>query len=69
VVWEHDTPIFRKDNSEIAVLELKKYVSKEALHKYKALTTQKSWIFCENQIKEFPDFVVSNWQERLFLND
>lgn len=67
VVWEHDTPIFRKDNSEIAVLELKKYVSKEALHKYKVLTTQKSWIFCENQIKEFPGFVVSNWQERLFF--
>ncbi len=67
VVWEHDTPIFRKDNSEIAVLELKKYVSKEELHKYKELTTQKSWIFCENQIKDVPDFVMSNWQERLFF--
>ena len=67
VVWEHDTPIFRKDNSEIAVLELKKYVSKEELHKYKELTTQKSWIFCENQINDIPDFVMSNWQERLFF--
>lgn len=67
VVWEHDTPIFRKDNSEIAVLELKKYVFKEELHKYKELTTQKSWIFCENQIKDIPDFVISNWQERLFF--
>lgn len=67
VVWEYDTPIFRKDNSEIAVLELKKYVSKEELHKYKELTTQKSWIFCENQIKDVPDFVMSNWQERLFF--
>lgn len=67
VVWEHDTPIFRKDNSEIAVLELKKYVFKEELHKYKELTTQKSWIFCENQIKDVPDFVISNWQDRLFF--
>ena len=67
VVWEHDTPIFRKDNSEIAVLELSKYVSKEELHKYKELTTRKSWIFCENQIKDIPDFVMSNWQERLFF--
>lgn len=67
VVWEHDTPIFRKDNSEIAVLELKKYVSKEELHEYKELTTQKSWIFCENQIKDIPNFVMSNWQERLFF--
>lgn len=67
VVWEHDTPIFRKDNSEIAVLELKKYVFKEELYKYNELTTQKSWIFCENQIKDIPDFVMSNWQERLFF--
>lgn len=67
VVWEHDTPIFRKDNSEIAVLELKKYVSIEELQKYKELTTPKSWIFCENQIKDVPDFVISNWQERLFF--
>ena len=67
VVWEHDAPIFRKDNSEIPVLEIKNYVSKEELHKYKELTTQKSWIFCENQIKNIPDFVMSNWQERLFF--
>jgi hypothetical protein len=67
VVWEHNTPIFRKDNSEIAVLELKNYVSKEELQKYKELTTPKSWIFCENQIKDIPDFVLSNWQERLFF--
>lgn len=67
VVWEHDMSIFRKDNSEIAVLELKKYVPKEELQKYKELTTQKSWIFCENQIKDIPDFVISNWQERLFF--
>ena len=25
VVWEHDTEVFRKDNSEIPVLEIKKY--------------------------------------------
>jgi hypothetical protein len=68
VVWEYDTPIFRKDNSEIAVLELKQYVSKEELYKYKELTAQKSWIFCENQIKDVPDFVMSNWQERLFFD-
>lgn len=67
VVWEHDTPIFRKDNSEIPVLELQKYVSREELQKYKELTTQKSWIFCENYIEEVPHFVMTNWQERLFF--
>ena len=66
VVWDHDTPIFRKDNSEIPVLEIKNYVSKEELNNYLSLTTQKSWIFCENQIAEVDEFVFSNWQERLF---
>lgn len=66
VVWDHDTPIFRKDNSEIPVLEIKDYVSKEELNNYISLTTQKSWIFCENQIANIDEFVFSNWQERLF---
>lgn len=67
VVWEHDTPIFRQDNSEIPTLELKNYVAKEEIQNYKSLTTQKSWIFCENQIAQIPEFVFSNWQERLFF--
>lgn len=66
VVWDHDTPIFRKNNSEIPVLEIKSYVSKEELNNYLSLTTQKSWIFCENQITNIDEFVFSNWQERLF---
>ena len=67
VVWEHDSEIFRKDNSEIPVLELKNYVSKEILENYQQLMTPKSWIFCEKQIKETDDFVLKNWQERLFF--
>lgn len=66
VVWDHDTPIFRKDNSEIPVLEIKNYVSRDELNNYLSLTTQKSWIFCENQIAKADEFMFSNWQERLF---
>jgi len=67
VVWEHDAPIFRKDNSEIPVLELKNYVDKEELNKYHSLLSQKTWIYCENQIQQIDAFVFSNWQERLFF--
>lgn len=67
VVWEHDAPIFRKDNSEIPVLEIRNYISKEELHNYQELSTKKSWLFCENQIQEVESFVFLNWQERLFL--
>ena len=67
VVWEHDTPIFRKDNSEIPVLELKNLVNKETLHNYLALVTPKSWIYCEREIAKIDSFVFQNWQERLFF--
>jgi hypothetical protein len=67
VVWNHDTPIFRKDNSEIPVFEIKNYVSQDVQHTYRELSTKKSWIYCENQIKNINSFVLSNWQERLFL--
>ncbi|WNM20428.1 DUF2851 family protein [Flavobacterium capsici] len=67
VVWEHDTPIFRKDNSEIPTLELKHYVSKEVLENYQSLVSKKSWIYCENQIKQVDDFIFQSWKERLFF--
>ncbi|MEM0541190.1 DUF2851 family protein [Flavobacterium sp. j3] len=67
VVWEHDTPIFRKDNSELPVLELKDYVLKEVVRNYQELTSSKSWIYCENQLGSVDEFVIKNWQERLFF--
>ncbi len=68
VVWEHDVPIFRKNNSEIPTLELKEYVSLSDLHKYQSLVSQKSWIYCENELRNVDDFIFNNWQERLFFD-
>lgn len=67
VVWEHDTEIFRQNNTEIPVLELKNYVSSAILDNYNSLNTSKTWIFCEKQLKDIPSFVLRNWQERLFF--
>ena len=67
VVWEHDTEIFRKNNTEIPVLQLKKYVDALTIANYQSLVAPKSWIFCEKQLKEIPQFVIKNWQERLFF--
>ena len=67
VVWEHDTPVFRKDNSEIPVLELKNYLFKKDLENYQALASLKSWIYCESQISMIDSFVLQNWQERLVV--
>lgn len=67
VVWEHDTEVFRKNNTEIPVLELKNYVSNETLEKYQSLLTPKSWIYCEKQLEAINEFTVNNWKERLFF--
>ena len=67
VVWEHDTEIFRKDNTEIPVLELGQYVDKNTVANYQSLMAPKSWIYCEKQLKEVSEFTLKNWQERLFF--
>lgn len=67
VVWEHDIAVFRSDNSEVPVLELKKYVEKATVENYQSLVAPKSWIFCEKQLKEIDKFALRNWQERLFF--
>ncbi len=67
VVWEHDTEIFRSDNTEIPVLELQKYVDKATIANYQSLVLPKSWINCEKQLENINPFVIKNWQERLFF--
>lgn len=67
VVWEHDTVIYRKDNTEIPTLVLKDYVASETMSQYQELLLPKSWIYCEKQIATIDDFVLRNWQERLFF--
>lgn len=67
VVWEHDSEVFRHDNSEIPVLELKHYVIPDVLLNYNALSVSKSWIYCEKELESIDSFVLDNWKERLFL--
>lgn len=67
VVWEHDTEIFRKDNSVIATLELKQYVNKNLIHKYQKLIQSKSWINCEADFPDVDDFLLNYWLERLYI--
>jgi hypothetical protein len=67
VVWDHDSEIYRSNNTEIPVLELKNYVDGITIANYQKLVSPKSWIFCEKQLKEIPLFTFLNWQERLFF--
>jgi hypothetical protein len=67
VVWEHDSGVFRNNNTEIPVLELKHFVAQETVESYERLTAAKSWIFCERQISSVDPIVLRSWQERLFF--
>jgi len=67
VVWEHDSDVFGSNNVEIPVVELRDFVRRDLLLSYKHLLAQKSWIYCENQIQQVNQFVITNWQERLFF--
>jgi Protein of unknown function (DUF2851) len=68
VVWEHDTEVFRKDNTQIPTLELKNRVPQEVLQNYKRLFSKtQQWINCENDFAQVDDFLLNNWLERLYF--
>ena len=68
VVYEHDTDIFRKDNSIIPTLELRHFIHIHVLQNYQKLVmSPRKWINCENDFAEIDDFVMSNWLERLYI--
>lgn len=68
VVYEHDTDVFRKDNSIIPALELKNLIDANVFKNYqKLLMSPRKWINCESDIAEVDDFVIFNWLERLYI--
>src|SRR5690554_942352 len=68
VVWEHDTEIFRKDNSIIPTLELKQVVNQGIYKNYvKLMSSQNKWINCESGFGEVDNFVLDHWLERLYF--
>jgi hypothetical protein len=68
VVWEHDTEIFRKDNSIIPTLELKHFADTQVFHNYnKLLSSKNKWINCESDFPEVDNFIIDSWLERLYI--
>lgn len=68
VVWEHDTEVYRADNTTIATLRLNDVVDKDTLENYRKLFSKtKRWINCEPDFASVSDFVFNNWLERLYF--
>ncbi|WP_046758630.1 DUF2851 family protein [Kordia jejudonensis] len=68
VVWNYDMDIYRKDNSVVPTLELKKYTELSQTHAYlQLLNSPKKWINCETDFPAVSEFQFSNWIERLYI--
>ena len=69
VVWEDDAEVFRKDNSLIPTLELRKYIPLQLLQSYQKLFDKNEvrFINCEKDIGDVDDFLLKNWLERLYF--
>ncbi len=66
VVWDYDVDIYRRDYSEIPVLQLRDYIDKDANNLYMDLHKKKNWIYCENQLPTVDKKIISNWKNELF---
>lgn len=69
VVWDDDTPVFRKNGSQIPTLPLQNFVSEELLTAYQNLFDKKKYTFinCEASLSAVDPFLVANWLERLYF--
>lgn len=69
VVWEDDMSVYRKDESEMACLELKNYISEHQISAYKDLFDNQmcKWINCETHFHEVDEFKLNSWLERLYI--
>ncbi len=69
VVWTHDAEITRRDNVNIPVLEVSKYVDENLVQSYRKLFAVKNnqFINCENQFSSVDDFKRDQWLEKLFF--
>jgi hypothetical protein len=68
VVWEHNSEVFRANNSRFPTLVLQPFVHPQILNNYKKLKASKNkWIACVSQFSAVSDFQISNWLERLYF--
>ncbi|WP_317130324.1 DUF2851 family protein [Changchengzhania lutea] len=68
VVWEHDTDVFRSNNTTIPTVVLKDYIDESLFQNYLKLFSKKDkWINCENDFNTIDDFTLNHWLERLYF--
>lgn len=69
VVWSHDAEITRRNDVNIPVLDVSKYVDAQLVQSYRKLFAVKNnqFINCENQLDSVDSFLRDQWIEKLFF--
>ena len=68
VVYEHNTDIFRRDNSIIPTLIIKDYICLSLINNYYHLfSKQYKWINCDSDFANVDELIMNHWMERLYF--
>ncbi|HEY0897748.1 MAG TPA: DUF2851 family protein [Sphingobacteriaceae bacterium] len=67
VVYQHDQDQFRKDGTQIPVLELKGLIPEGLSSRYQELMLNMNWIACQDRIGTVDPFHTANWLSRVLV--
>ncbi len=68
IVYEDDMPVYNVQNIQIPTLELSRFISKKILKNYNKLIKNKTFIRCQNELKNVDSFVLTHYKYRLFID-
>lgn len=66
-VYDNDVPAVRSDGSIIPCLEMKNHFDASLYERYSTLLASKTWIPCERQLHQVPEFIRLQWMHRLLV--
>ena len=67
IVYEDDSPVFRKKGEKIPTIELKDKFNSRILSTYKSFIESSNWIPCEKQIADIDRFTQFAWLDSLCI--
>ena len=67
VVYQHNKIIVDKNGVPIPTLELSKIIDTKLVSQYQNLIASETWMACEKQIHNVPEFIITSWMDRLAI--
>lgn len=67
VVYEYDVEILQNLTNNVEILELKNYISKQTIEKYKKLSINRDKLPCKNLLKDSDNLIFKAWVSKMLL--